>query len=107
MIIEMITTKYRLYKNGNEYVLTTRKGAEITRGTKKDCMEFINNNQYGVVSTKEDKEMTREFAIAFLMDQGWNRAGAEVIVDTAIEGGTFEQMTTTELKDLSDDYIDR
>lgn len=51
--------------------------------------------------------MTREFAIAFLMDQGWNRVGAEVIVDTAIEGGTFERMTTTKLKDLSDDYMDR
>ena len=51
--------------------------------------------------------MTREFAIAFLMDQGWNRAGAEVIVDTAIDDGTFEQMTTIELKSLSDDYMDR
>ena len=51
--------------------------------------------------------MTREFAIAFLMDQGWNRAGAEAIVDTAIEDGTFERMSTLELKDLSDDYMDR
>lgn len=51
--------------------------------------------------------MTREFAIAFLMDQGWNRAGAEAIVDTAIDDGTFEGMTTVELKNLSDDYMDR
>ncbi len=51
--------------------------------------------------------MTREFAIAFLMDQGWNRAGAEVIVDQLIEDGMFEGITTPELKSLSDDYMDR
>ena len=51
--------------------------------------------------------MYREFAIAFLMDQGWNKDGAEVIVDTAIKDGIFEGMTTVELKNLSDDYMDR
>ena len=51
--------------------------------------------------------MTREFAINFLMGLGWDRTGAEAIVDTTIEDGTFEHMDTLELERLSDDYMDR
>lgn len=52
-------------------------------------------------------EKAREFAIAFLMGLGWDRTGAEAIVDTAIEDGAFERMDVLELKRLSDDYMDR
>ena len=51
--------------------------------------------------------MTREFAIAYLMDLGWNKYGAEAIVDQLIEDQIFDGLTTPELKDISDDYMDR
>lgn len=49
----------------------------------------------------------KKHAIALLREWGWNHDGAEVIVDTAIEDGIFEDMTDEELKNLSNDYMYR
>lgn len=51
--------------------------------------------------------MTREQAMSILERIGWNTYGAEAIVGTAIDDGTFENMTEAELRKLSEDYADR
>ena len=51
--------------------------------------------------------MTKEFAIAYLMDLGWNKYGAEAIVDQIIEDIGLDDLTILELKSISDDYMDR
>jgi hypothetical protein len=50
--------------------------------------------------------MSREKAIEFLMSLGWDFVGAEAIIDE-LESAELDVMTETELKALSDDYIDR
>lgn len=60
-----------------------------------------------IAKIERKTKMTKRFAIAFLMNQGWNKDGAEVIVNTAIEDGDFENMTIEDLKSLSNDYMDR
>ena len=51
--------------------------------------------------------MERQIAIDFFKSLGWNQYGAEVIVDTLIEDGMFEDISFDELKRISDDYADR
>ncbi len=47
-------------------------------------------------------------AVVYLMSLGWNRDGAEAIIDTILEyGGDLEQMTLEELEGVSEDYKDR
>ena len=49
--------------------------------------------------------MNREKAIEFLMNLGWNKYGAEAIVDTALEDGV--ELTGEKLNELHEDYADR
>ena len=50
--------------------------------------------------------MTKDVAIEYLMSLGWNRYGAEAIVDE-IETSELAKMTCEQLKKISDDYISR
>ena len=49
--------------------------------------------------------MNREKAIKFLMNLGWNKDGAEAIVDTALEDRV--ELTEEKLNKLHEDYMDR
>ena len=49
--------------------------------------------------------MNRKKAIEFLMNLGWNKYGAEAIVDTALEDGV--ELTEEKLNELHEDYADR
>ena len=51
--------------------------------------------------------MTKEYAMNFLMNLGWNENGADAIVEQLIEDEMLEEMTDDSLKSLSGDYIDR
>lgn len=50
--------------------------------------------------------MTADVAIDYLMSLGWNRYGAEIIVDE-INEYELPYMTFKQLKKISDDYISR
>ena len=49
-----------------------------------------------------------EFAIEILQARhGWNREGAEAIVDALLQDGSLQEMTITELLSVSEDYMHR
>lgn len=50
--------------------------------------------------------MTKREAIRILQKDGWNKVGAEAIIDT-IDSEEFKRMTADELRVLSEDYKDR
>ena len=50
--------------------------------------------------------MTKDVAIEYLMSLGWNRYGAEAIVDE-INEYELPHITFKQLKKISDDYISR
>ena len=52
--------------------------------------------------------LTNDLAMETLKIQGWNKEGAEAIIDTLISDGiALEDMTIADLIRLSDDYKDR
>lgn len=53
---------------------------------------------------KEEINMTRENAIVFLKEQGWDDIGAEEILDIV---ENLDEMTEEALAKLSEDYMDR
>lgn len=76
---------------------------------KKAALEAFHYTAKEVEWKRYDKPetLTYDRAIEILLGRGWDKDGAEAIVNTLVEDGMLDSTTEDSLIALSDDYADR
>ena len=53
MMMEYMTDKYIVWRNGDHFTVTTRKRREVFSGTLAECQEFMAKHPYGMTGRQQ------------------------------------------------------